>query len=410
MVSGRLDPGIGTTTGDCGEHPGQADLLRADPVRRRPPRRTRRTASPSPPAARCRPAGSTAGTRCPARRTGPARARDERNAGEYWFCTRASRPPRISWASRICAGLAFEMPAIRILPASSRSRERADRLRVRHLRVRPVVLVQADRLHAEPLERRLAGRLAGTRATRRGSRTRRPDAGGRPWSRPARRRVAAVAGQRLGDQRLVVARPRRRGGGRRRRCRSSVTPASSAAWMVAIDALAVRPALDRHRHRAEPDRGDLDVTDRALLHGCLSGRSLGSSAGGRGWSGLGLYARRWARGHRPRSASQHPALENTGQPLCWRASSTGSARRFDDVRRSSPTPPSSSGLGLRPFKAAARVRIPLGVRTRSCFQGPVAQLVSAPPCHGGGRGFESRRGRSPGPHGPLVSHVLGDGS
>src|SRR5215203_445986 len=28
--------------------------------------------------------------------------------------------------------------------------------------------------------------------------------------------------------------------------------------------------------------------------------------------------------------------------------------------------------------------------------GPVAQLVSAPPCHGGGRGFESRRGRESG--------------
>jgi hypothetical protein len=35
---------------------------------------------------------------------------------------------------------------------------------------------------------------------------------------------------------------------------------------------------------------------------------------------------------------------------------------------------------------------------RSNFQlalkaGPVAQLVSAPPCHGGGRGFKSRLGR-----------------
>ena len=29
-------------------------------------------------------------------------------------------------------------------------------------------------------------------------------------------------------------------------------------------------------------------------------------------------------------------------------------------------------------------------------QGPVAQLVSAPPCHGGGRGFKSRQGRSGG--------------
>jgi hypothetical protein len=56
-------------------------------------------------------------------------------------------------------------------------------------------------------------------------------------------------------------------------------------------------------------------------------------------------------------------------------------------------PPSSSGPGRRPFKAVARVRTPLGARQYQ--QGPVAQLVSAPPCHGGGRGFESRQGRSP---------------
>jgi hypothetical protein len=45
-----------------------------------------------------------------------------RNAGEYWFCTEASRPSRICQAVRIWVGLALEMPAIRILPASSRSR------------------------------------------------------------------------------------------------------------------------------------------------------------------------------------------------------------------------------------------------------------------------------------------------
>ncbi len=59
--------------------------------------------------------------------------------------------------------------------------------------------------------------------------------------------------------------------------------------------------------------------------------------------------------------------------------------------------PSFSGLGHRPFTAAARVRIPLGSPAAHRIQlntfGPVAQLVSAPPCHGGGRRFKSGQGR-----------------
>ncbi len=66
-----------------------------------------------------------------------------------------------------------------------------------------------------------------------------------------------------------------------------------------------------------------------------------------------------------------------------------------------PLSPSSSGLGRRPFTALTRVQIPLGTQSKfgsflipTLKAGPVAQLVSAPPCHGGGRGFKSRLGRA----------------
>src|SRR3954452_4058532 len=63
-------------------------------------------------------------------------------------------------------------------------------------------------------------------------------------------------------------------------------------------------------------------------------------------------------------------------------------------------PSSSSGPGRRPFKAVARVRIPLGAR-RDAVRGRVAtrkvlwsSLECTPPCQGGGRGFKSRQDRS----------------
>ena len=60
-------------------------------------------------------------------------------------------------------------------------------------------------------------------------------------------------------------------------------------------------------------------------------------------------------------------------PLCW-----GSPRRRAPRATAAKAvePPSSSGLGHRPFKAAARVRIPLGAPAGLSWQtqGPVEQL------------------------------------
>jgi hypothetical protein len=64
-------------------------------------------------------------------------------------------------------------------------------------------------------------------------------------------------------------------------------------------------------------------------------------------------------------------------------------------------PPSSSGLGRRPFKAEARVRIPLGARTEvapaTSARQPNMRLwrspESSPPCQGGDRGIEARQAR-----------------
>jgi hypothetical protein len=70
-------------------------------------------------------------------------------------------------------------------------------------------------------------------------------------------------------------------------------------------------------------------------------------------------------------------------------------------------PPSSSGLGRRPFKAVARVRIPLGARQpHTCARRGVRS--SSPPCQGGDRGIEARRARrSEGVSGGRPLHLAG---
>ena len=94
---------------------------------------------------------------------------------------------------------------MRMMPSSSSSTQRADRVGVRHRRVGPVELVEADRVDAEALGRGLGGLLQvlGTAVLRPRVRLgpqvaalgRDEHAGG----------VAAVALQGLGDEQLVVA-------------------------------------------------------------------------------------------------------------------------------------------------------------------------------------------------------------
>ncbi len=114
--------------------------------------------------------------------------RDERNAGEYWFCTETRRPPRTSFAWRIWSGSALEMPAIWMTPSSSRSRIAPNRLLVGDRRVGAVELVEPDGVDAEALRGRLGGLLEVL-----GAAVLLPacpcwSGCGRPWSRRGRRR------------------------------------------------------------------------------------------------------------------------------------------------------------------------------------------------------------------------------
>ena len=134
------------------------------------------------------------------------------------------------------------------------------------LRVGAVELVEADGVDAEPLERRLDGLLEVRRVAVDGPRA----VAGPPVSALGGDQhaggVAAPGGQRLRDQRLVVADlvgVDVVGVGRVDQGDAGVERGDDGVDRAA----AVGPALDRHRHAAEPDGADLDVSDGPLLHG-----------------------------------------------------------------------------------------------------------------------------------------------
>ena len=144
----------------------------------------------------------------------------DRNVGENWFCTEASRPPRMSLARSIRSTLAFEIPASSMTPSSSRSRI-APMIGVRHLRD-PVDGTGTGRSR----RRRGAARTpwpppSGDRGDRSRSTSRHRVADGRPSSRRGRRRCRRrrTAGPGRSAPRCDL--PRRHRGGTRPRCRSA---------------------------------------------------------------------------------------------------------------------------------------------------------------------------------------------
>ena len=118
MVSGRLEPGIGMTTGDCASCQARATRWGDTP----------RSAATSANAAwRCpsstEPRIPPSGLQARKARSSSSQRRSSRielrNAGENWFCTLTSGIS--ARATSICASSALEMPQSRILPSRCRS-------------------------------------------------------------------------------------------------------------------------------------------------------------------------------------------------------------------------------------------------------------------------------------------------
>ena len=190
------------------------------------------------------------------------------------------------------------------------------------------------------------------------------------------------------------------------------------------------PGLRRLYPTAYPEDADRDEEYQRLVHDDLLGRRLAAfqvvEATARRRAGRRGAARRVdGRRERPPARDRHEARRVRG-PVVRRSTTTTPTRRRYAIytyARMAPRadrrgelnplrtpgarmqvtarvpqalnwvrPPSSSGLGHRPFKVAARVRIPLGVPQQSSLV-LWCSLECTPACQAGGRGFKSRRDR-----------------
>ena len=151
----------------------------------------------------------------------------------------------------------------------------------------------------------------------------------------------------------------------------------------------------RERHRLSTRRGWLDDPE-VLQEGAHRGWSIGLR--GRPLEGRSSQLSPWIANPSDRGPERLGPSRNAGwlySSRCPRAGGGASTER---------PPPSSSGLGFRPFKAATRVRIPLGARTTEytrLWRSP----ESSSPCQGEDRGIEARqpRGTSAGRQRPAPS-------
>ena len=200
-------------------------------------------------------------------------------------------------------------------------------------------------------------RRAGPAVPRRAPR--RAGAGGRVPAADARRAGHQPAGgHRHGDGGARAAGPQGRSS-TATSCSRSSRPSTASGWCSAPCSTSPRTTRST---RPTSSSSPPSTTSTATCRGCSTrrcGRCRATSPADRG--GI-LATRRSGRDPRQALARSPPSSARLGRTSRWNATGPVLSSRCSQPDEA-PLPPSSSGRGHHPFKVAARVRIPLGVRT-----------------------------------------------